>query len=130
MTSLEAAALWVGLNALLLIFLSARVGIVRTKEKVNLGDGANPEMIKAIRTQGNYIEYAPAALGGLVLLALLNVSPMVVHIIGGVFFFGRVAHLLGLGLGVWPQGRMVGTALTMLCLLVTGGWLIYLAVFS
>ncbi len=129
MTSLEAAALWVGLNALLLIFLSARVGMVRTKQKINLGDGGNPEMVKAIRTQGNYIEYAPAAIGGLVLLALLNTSALVIHILGGVFFFGRVAHLLGLGMGVWPQGRMVGTALTMLTLLVTGLWLIYGAMF-
>jgi hypothetical protein len=129
MTSLEAAALWVGLNALLLIYLSARVGMIRTKQKINLGDGGNPDMVKAIRTQGNYIEYAPAAIGGLVLLALLNTSVLVIHILGGVFFFGRVAHLLGLGMGVWPQGRMVGTVLTMLTLLVTGLWLIYRAVF-
>ncbi|PQA89618.1 MAPEG family protein [Hyphococcus luteus] len=127
MTSLEAAALWVGLNALLLIFLSARVGMNRMKHKVNLGDGDNPEMVKAIRTQGNYIEYAPAAIGGLVLLALLGVSATAIHILGGVFFFARVAHLLGLGLGLWPAGRAVGTVLTVLTLLVTGLWLIYLA---
>lgn len=129
MTSLEAAALWVGLNALLLIFLSGRVGATRLKQKINLGDGDNPAMVKAIRTQGNYIEYAPAAIGGLVLLALLNVSTTVIHILGGVFLFARISHLLGLGLGVWPQGRFVGTALTMLTLLVTGLWLIYLAAF-
>lgn len=127
MTSLEAAALWVGLNALLLIFLSARVGMNRMKHKVNLGDGDNPEMVKAIRTQGNYIEYAPAAIGGLVMLALLGVSATAIHVLGGVFFFARVAHLLGLGLGLWPAGRSVGTVLTVLTLLVTGLWLIYLA---
>ena len=54
---------------------------------------------------------------------------MVIHILGGVFLFARISHLLGLGLGVWPQGRFVGTALTMLTLLVTGLWLIYLAAF-
>ncbi|GJL91881.1 MAPEG family protein [Hyphococcus sp.] len=129
MTSLEAAGLWVGLNALLLIYISARVGMARGKHKVSLGDGGNPDMVKAIRAQGNYIEYAPAAIGGLVLLALLNTSVLAIHILGGVFFFGRVAHLLGLGMGVWGQGRMVGTVLTMLTLLVTGVWLIYRAVF-
>ncbi len=127
MTSLEAAALWVGLNALLLIFLSARVGMIRTRQKINLGDGNDPEMIKAIRTQGNYIEYAPAAIGGLVFVALLNVSAPFIHILGGIFCFARVSHLLGLGLGIWPQGRLVGTALTMLTLLVTGLWLIFAA---
>ncbi len=128
MTSLEAAALWVGLNALLLIVLSARVGATRMKHKINLGDGGNDAMTKAIRTQGNYIEYAPAAIGGLVLLALLNTPVMVIHILGGVFFFARVSHFLGLGLGVWPMGRMIGTVLTMLTLLVTGLWLIWRAV--
>ena len=100
MTSLKAAALWVGLNALLLIFLSARVGFNRLSRKINLGDGGDPEMTRAIRTQGNYIEYAPAALCGLVVLALLGVSVPAIHILGGVFFFARIAHLLGLGLGV------------------------------
>lgn len=128
MTSLEAAALWVGLNALLLIFLSARVGANRMKHKVNLGDGGNDAMVRAIRTQGNYIEYAPAAIGGLVLLALLNAPVIAIHVLGGVFFFARVSHLLGLGMGVWPTGRAVGTVLTMLTLLVTGLWLIWLAV--
>lgn len=128
MTSLKAAALWVGLNALLLIFLSARVGLNRLSRKINLGDGGDPEMTRAIRTQGNYIEYAPAALCGLVVLALLGVSVPAIHILGGVFFFARIAHLLGLGLGVWPAGRPVGVALTMLTLLVTGLWLIGLAI--
>ena len=125
MTSLEAAGLWVGLNALLLILLSARVGANRVKHKINLGDGGNDAMTKAIRTQGNYIEYAPAAISGLVLLALLNAPVIAIHVLGGVFFFARVAHLLGLGMGVWPMGRLVGTALTMLTLLVTGLWLIW-----
>lgn len=127
MESLEAAALWVGLNALLLIFLSARVGSNRMKHKVNLGDGGNDAVFKAIRTQGNYVEYAPAAIGGLVLLALLNVSATAIHVLGGVFFFARISHLLGLGMGVWPMGRMIGTVLTMLTLLVTGIWLIWAA---
>lgn len=129
MTSLEAAALWVGINAMLLIYLSARVGANRMRLKVNLGDGDNPEMVKAIRTQANYTEYAPAALGGLVLLALLNAPIILIHILGAVFLTGRVSHLLGLGLGVWPQGRFVGTLFTMLTLLATGLTLIYLAVF-
>lgn len=129
MTSLEAAAFWAGLNALLLIVLSARVGQARLKNRVNLGDGDNPEMIKAIRTQGNYIEYAPAAVGGLVLLALLNAPIALVHGLGGLFFLSRVFHLFGLGMGIWDKGRMFGTVGTMFTLLITGGSLIYLAIF-
>ncbi|GJL94957.1 MAG: hypothetical protein DHS20C05_13620 [Hyphococcus sp.] len=125
MSSMEAAGLWVGLNILLLIFLSARVGQARTMFKINIGDGDHPEMTKAIRTQGNYIEYAPAAIGGLITLALLGAHPVVIHGLGAVFFLGRIAHLLGLGMNKWGQGRMVGTILTMVTLLVTALALFY-----
>ena len=127
MTSPQAAALWIGLNALFLIFISARVGMVRTRTKTNLGDGGNEEMIKAIRTQGNYIEYAPAALLGLFALAQLGLGANVIHALGGVFLFSRVSHLLGLGMGVWPKGRFVGTLGTMLTLLATALLLLWKA---
>ncbi len=125
MSSLEAAGFWIALNIFLLIYLSARVGSARSKHKVNLGDGDNVDMAKAIRTQGNYIEYAPAALAGLLTLALLNASAMLVHLFGAFFFFARVSHLLGLGMNVWSKGRFVGTLCTMLALLATGVALLY-----
>ena len=87
MTPIQAAALWIGLNALFLMFVSARVGAARMKTKTNLGDGGNDIMIKAIRTQGNYIEYAPAALLGLFLLAQLGLGVVWIHLLGAVFLF-------------------------------------------
>jgi uncharacterized membrane protein YecN with MAPEG domain len=125
MTSLEAAALWIGLNVIFLIYVSARVGMARTKLKINLGDGGNDEMIRAIRTQGNYVEYAPLALIGLLALAQTGQGPVVIHALGGAFLAARIAHLLGLGAGVWKAGRFVGTLGTALSLLATGGFLIW-----
>lgn len=128
MTSIQAAGLWIALNAILLIGLSWRVGQVRTRLKINLGDGGNPEMVKAIRAHGNYTEYAPLALIGLLALAAAGANAMIVHGLGAFFFFARVSHMLGLGLGIWPQGRFVGTLCTMLTLLATAGLLVYFAV--
>lgn len=125
MTSLESAGFWIALNIFLLIYLSFRVGGARSKHKVNLGDGDNVELTKAIRAQGNYIEYAPAALGGLVMLALLDASALLIHFFGAFFFFARVSHLLGLGMDVWSKGRFVGTLCTMLVLLAIGFALLY-----
>jgi hypothetical protein len=119
MTPLQAAALWIGLNVLFLIYVSMRVGQARMKNKVSLGDGGNDAMVRAIRTQGNYVEYAPAALLGLFALAQLGAGATVIHALGAAFLVARVAHLLGLGLGVWPAGRFVGTLGTMLTLLAT-----------
>lgn len=127
MTSFDAAGLWIGLNAIFLIYVSMRVGAVRTKHKINLGDGGNDEMIRAIRTQGNYVEYAPLALLGLLALAAQGQGASVIHALGAVFLAARVSHLLGLGLGVWPAGRFVGTLGTMLSLLATGGLLVWAA---
>ena len=127
MTSLEAAGFWIALNIFLLIYLSARVGSARSKHKVNLGDGDNTEMAKAIRTQGNYIEYAPAALVGLVMLAVLGANVLLVHVLGAFFFFARIAHLLGLGLGAWSKGRFIGILCTMLALLGTAMALLFFA---
>lgn len=127
MTALQAAGLWIGLNALFLMYVSARVGAARHKTSTNLGDGGNEIMLKAIRTQGNYIEYAPAALLGLFALASLGLGSMWIHLLGAVFLFARISHLLGLGMNVWPQGRIVGTALTMATLLATGALLIWKA---
>lgn len=124
MSSLQAAALWVGVNALFLIYISARVGQGRVRHKINLGDAGNDDMQRRIRAQGNYIEYAPAALLGLVLLALLGTGSTMIHALGALFFLARVFHLAGLGLDVWPAGRFLGTALTMLALLATAVLLI------
>ncbi len=128
MTPIQAAALWIGLNALFLIYISFRVGQTRIKTKTNLGDGGNDDMVKAIRTQGNYIEYAPAALLGLFVLASLGLGAMWIHLLGGVFLLARISHLLGLGIGVWPQGRFAGTLFTMLTLLATALLLIWNAI--
>lgn len=127
MTSLETAGFWIALNILLLVFLSARVGQSRSKHKVNLGHGDNDEVLAAVRSQGNYIEYAPAALLGLTVLAMIGGGVLLINILGAVFFFGRLAHVAGLGMGIWSKGRMVGTMLTMLTLLATAVSLIFYA---
>ncbi|MFN0023421.1 MAG: MAPEG family protein [Parvularculaceae bacterium] len=127
MTSLDAAGLWIGLNALFLIYISLRVGQVRTRLKINLGDGGNDEMIRAIRAQGNYVEYAPIALIALFALASLGQPPAIIHALGALFLAARIAHLLGLGVGIWPQGRFFGTLGTFISLLATGGVLVWAA---
>lgn len=128
MTPTQAAAFWIGVNLVLLVYLAFRVGQARMRYKINLGDGDNPEMTKAIRTHANYTEYAPAALLGLFVLASLDAGTATIHALGGAFLFARIAHLLGLGMGVWPQGRGVGATGSALVLLMTAGFLLYYAV--
>ncbi len=58
MTSLQAVVFYGGFHLLMLAFVSYNVSRFRLKHKVNLGDGGNDEVLRAIRAQGNYVEYA------------------------------------------------------------------------
>jgi uncharacterized protein len=92
----HAAALWVGLHLLLLLVMALLVVRQRQKHKIALGDEGVPELTRAIRAQGNAVEYIPAALIGLVVLELTGAPPVLVHIAGLVLFAGRVMHAIGL----------------------------------
>lgn len=94
--SAHAAALWAGLNLILLLVLSVLVTRQRRKHKVEIGDGGVPTLNQAIRAFGNATEYVPAALAGLALLAVVNAPPLLIHPIGLVLFAGRVLHAVGL----------------------------------
>jgi uncharacterized membrane protein YecN with MAPEG domain len=78
----HAAALWTGLNLLALLVLSLLVVRQRGKHKVLTGDGAVPELLQAMRAFGNATEYIPAALAGMVALAVVQAPPLAVHIPG------------------------------------------------
>lgn len=129
MTALQTAGLYIGLLILLMSFLKLNVGRVRIKNKITLGDGDNDEVYRAIRVQGNAVEDVPMVMFGLLALALLGATTMFIHIVGGAFLFGRLAHAHGLssngGSGI---GRTLGTIISMLALLVTAIGTIYYAV--
>lgn len=120
MTGIEAAGLYVGLFGLLFVVLKGNVGYRRVKHKVNLGDGGQDPVYRAIRAQGNAVEDVPIFLIGLLMLAFLDAPVMLIHILGALFFLGRVLHALGIsqapGLGV---GRLIGTVITVWCKLIT-----------
>lgn len=114
----HAAALWAGLNLILMLVLSVRVVRTRRAQQIGLGHGESPELERAIRAFGNASEYIPAALATLVLLTILDVSPGLIHALGLTLTIGRVAHAVGLsrsGGATWE--RTVGVIAT---------WLVYL----
>ncbi len=92
----HAAALWAGLNLILLLTLSVRVVRLRRRHGVALGDADMPELTQAIRAFGNATEYVPSGLIALGALALAGADAWMIHAIGLVLFAGRCAHALGL----------------------------------
>ena len=87
--------LYAAVLALLLVFLSARVIKQRLKHQVGLGDGGHPSLVRAIRVQGNFVEYVPFALLLLWMYEMMNGALIVIHVLGVALVIGRLLHAYG-----------------------------------
>jgi uncharacterized membrane protein YecN with MAPEG domain len=127
MLRLEVAALYVGVNILILLVLSYLVVSGRWKHKIVLGSGDNRDFDRAVRAHANAAEYIPAGLVGLVLVALIEpAAPLwLLHAAGISLTLGRILHGIGLHAGALNFGRMSGMALTWASYLLLGFGLIY-----
>lgn len=115
MTLFQIVAFYIALHCLLTPILMFRVGQVRMKEDINLGDGGNNTLMTRIRAHGNYTENMPIALIGLIGLAMLKASPIALYVFGTVFFIGRILHAMGMRPKSNGKPRLYG----MLCTLFT-----------
>jgi uncharacterized membrane protein YecN with MAPEG domain len=126
MTALEAAGVYVGVNVLLLFYLSMRVVARRFSTRISLGDGGDEELNLRCRVHGNASEYIPATLLVLFTGAMLGFSVLVVHIIGAGFTLGRLLHAFGLSKTVLAA-RQVGMILTWVFMLAAALGVTYVA---
>jgi uncharacterized membrane protein YecN with MAPEG domain len=88
-------ALYAGLLGLLSIAIAIQAGRARGQTGISIGDGANPEMIVAMRRHANFVEFVPLALVLIGLLEMKGVSATAIHARGGGLFFARVCHAIG-----------------------------------
>ncbi|WP_281972758.1 MAPEG family protein [Ruegeria faecimaris] len=88
---------YAALAAFLYLALSLRVIGHRQGEKVSYGDGGKGQMIKAIRTHGNFAEYAPFALLLMAMVELQGASGLLLNLLGLALLGGRLLHAYGFG---------------------------------
>jgi uncharacterized membrane protein YecN with MAPEG domain len=126
MLRLEIAALYAGVNILILLALAVLVVMGRRKHKISLGDAGNEDFARAVRAHGNAAEYIPAGLVGILMLALLEpAAPLwLLHVSGISLTAGRILHGFGLHTGVLNAGRMLGMVLTWIAFALMGVGLI------
>ncbi len=126
MTAGPASFMYAGLLGLLLVVLSVRVSLLRRHLKVGLGPGMDESMVKAVRVQGNFIEYVPLALLLLVLAEITGLPSEAVHGAGLLLLASRVLHAWGLtqSSGV-TFGRFYGIAGTWVTIIGLSLWLLY-----
>lgn len=90
----------IGLHAsilgILFLALSYRVIQARHKYKVSLGDGGNDDLLRRIRTHGNFVEVVPIALILITLSEVQGMAPAGIHTLGALLIVSRLLHAYGL----------------------------------
>jgi uncharacterized protein len=120
MGATQAAAMYVGLNIIILLILIFMVIRQRRRHKVAIGDGGSASLLRAIRAHANAVEVIPMVLIGLVALASTGASAVIIHVLGAMLTLGRCLHGYGLSNSEGTSfGRMAGMALSLLALIGT-----------
>ena len=115
-----------GAAAIINFWLAMRIGRVRTRDKVLMGDGGNESLIAAMRAQANFVEYTPFILILIGLIEMAAGTSTWLWIVSILYMLGRVAHGLGMT-GNLPRGRMIGTIISMLTLVGLGLYAVVIA---
>jgi len=125
--SLQAVALWAGLNLAWTLLLALNVTRRRMKEGVSTGSGNSQSLDRAVRAHGNNIEYVPGAILGILILAALGYSPLVINLLGVSLLVARFCHAHGIQqLEVaLPKTRVLGNVLTWALYLIVVCLLVY-----
>jgi hypothetical protein len=118
--------LFAALHGLLLLVLVGRVSRLRHGRRIGFGDGGDPELARAIRVHGNFVEHVPFALLLLGLLELAGLPAPWLWALGGALLLSRLMHAAGLSRTSGASfGRFYGTALTwtsILAMSLAGLW--------
>lgn len=115
-------AIFTSILALMLVGISIRITMLRARTGINFFDGGNPVLGRALRVQGNFIEYVPMTLALLGLVEWLGGPAWLVYASGAVLVVARIVHAWGLYAGVMA-GRVIGTSANW-ALLALGGLLV------
>ena len=124
MTILPISMTIAAIAALINLWLMIRVGQMRTREKVMVGDGGNDAVIRRMRAHSNYIESTAFVLLLIVLIELAVGPETWLWAVGGLYFAGRIAHAIGMDGPV--NARFAGTLTTLLTQLGLAGMAIYI----
>ncbi len=121
-----ATAVYAALLALLYVGLAFYVIRQRFKLRVGLGDGNQPDLIKAIRIHGNFAEYVPLLLVLMLIAEQTQQPAWLIHLAGVLTLVGRLLHLTGLlrssGTSVQRFFGMIATFSALLLLAIALLW--------
>ena|SRR5947207_965838 len=104
------------------MWLSWRISRLRHELNVSVGDGGQEPLLRRMRAQANFIEYAPLFLILLAGLELSGANRIALAIIATLFILARIAHGVGMDGGDAQIWRRIGMPLTGLASVVLAFW--------
>ncbi len=108
--------------ALVYFGLIVRIGQLRHKHHVSIGDGGNADLLCRMRTQANFVEYVPLLLIFMALFEAEGVGRMALAIAGGALVVFRILHAIGMPRPAPNPFRAIGAAGTILLMLTAAVW--------
>lgn len=119
---LEITPMYIAILGLLFLPITARVALYRVKSKISLGTGDDPEMVRRMRGQANFVETVPIALFLLIVMEVLGASNTWLHALGLTLVLGRITHYFGL-IEVAPLAfRVIGIGATLATIFIGSVW--------
>jgi uncharacterized membrane protein YecN with MAPEG domain len=109
--------MYAALAALMIVALARNVISLRRQHKVALGDGGHQDLLAAIRTHANAVEYLPIGLLLLLLLELSQGPAWLIHLLGSLFIIGRLIHANGVSKAIITR-RIIGMQFTIWLLII------------
>lgn len=100
--------------ALINVWLAFRIGQARRASGVFVGDGGDERLVRRMRAQANFVEYAPFILILIGLIELTDGPSLWLWIVSVAFLIARVLHPFGMDGVRWC--RMTGASVTVLLL--------------
>jgi len=120
--------IYIAVLGILFIPITMRAGLYRAKSNISIGTGDDPELLRRVRGQGNFVETVPIALLLLIVMELMGATNVWLHTLGGTLVVGRIAHYLGLT-ELGPSGlRAIGMIATLLVILISAVWVLIMLV--
>ena len=110
------------LLSLVYLVLIVRIGALRGKHRISIGDGGRADLLMRMRTQANFVEYVPLLLVFMALLESAGANPQILAVSGTLLVLFRILHALGMPRPAPNAYRAIGAGGTVLLLLGASVW--------
>ena len=121
---LSVTPIYIAILGLLFIPFTLRAGLYRVQSKIFIGTGDDPEMLRRIRGQGNFVETVPIALLLIITMELVGAKDMWLHGLGIALVLGRICHYVAIT-EIGPSVcRPIGMVSTLLTILISSVWIL------